>query len=219
MLDLNENVSAVECLLNQIDWEKEEIVPVVVQENNTNQVLTLAYMNEKALKTTLETSYAHYYSRSKQRIRMKGEVSGNVQKVEKIKVDCDNDALLLIVNQKGPACHTGNKSCFYRELGKPKRKVGGIDYSLNVLKELEEIIRRRKQSLKKGSYTAKLFKSGQQEICKKLGEETIEALMAQEKEQKIYEVADILYHLLVFLRNSNIELTEVMNELRKRRRD
>lgn len=210
MSDLNE-------LIKQVDWEKSEIVPVIVQSVD-GEVLTLAYMNEEALRKTLETGYAHYYSRSQKRIRMKGEVSGNVQKVKEIKIDCDSDALLLIVEQVGVACHTGNRSCFYRKLGEPEREVGGIDYSLTVLRELEELIKQRKENPKEGSYTSKLFKEGKEKIYKKFGEEAVEVLVAEERERIIYETADLLYHLLVLLAYNEISLGEVMKELRRRRR-
>ena len=210
MSDLNE-------LIKQVNWEKSEIIPIIVQSVD-GEVLTLAYMNEEALRKTLETGYAHYYSRSQKRIRMKGEVSGNVQKVKEIKIDCDNDALLLIVEQVGVACHTGNRSCFYRKLGEPEREVGGIDYSLTVLRELEEVIKQRKENPKEGSYTSKLFKEGKEKIYKKFGEEAVEVLVAEERERIIYETADLLYHLLVLLAYNGISLGEVMKELRRRRR-
>ncbi|AIF69193.1 phosphoribosyl-ATP pyrophosphatase [Palaeococcus pacificus DY20341] len=210
MSDLNE-------LIKQVNWEKSEIVPVIVQ-NVDGEVLTLAYMNEEALRKTLETGYAHYYSRSQKRIRMKGEVSGNVQKVKEIKIDCDSDALLLIVEQVGVACHTGNRSCFYRKLGEPEREVGGIDYSLTVLRELEEVIKQRKENPEEGSYTSKLFKEGKEKIYKKFGEEAVEVLVAEERKRIIYETADLLYHLLVLLAYNGISLGEVMKELRGRRR-
>jgi len=210
MSDLNE-------LIKQVDWEKSEIVPVIVQSVD-GEVLTLAYVNEEALRKTLETGYAHYYSRSQKRIRMKGEVSGNVQKVKEIKIDCDNDALLLIVEQVGVACHTGNRSCFYRKLGEPEKEAGGIDYSLTVLRELEEVIKQRKENPKEGSYTSKLFKEGREKIYKKFGEEAVEILVAEEREKIIYETADLLYHLLVLLAYNGISLGEIMKELRRRRR-
>jgi len=205
-------------LIEKVNWEKSNgIVPVVVQ-SMEGEVLTLAYMNREALKKTLETGYAHYYSKSQRRIRMKGEVSGNVQKVKEIRVDCDNDALLLIVEAHGPACHTGNRSCFYRKLGEPENTVGGVDYSLTILRELEELIKRRKEKPVEGSYTSKLFAEGKEKIYKKFGEEAIEVLVAEGRERIIHETADLLYHLLVLLVHNGISLGEVMKELRRRRR-
>ncbi|AFK23220.1 putative bifunctional phosphoribosyl-AMP cyclohydrolase/phosphoribosyl-ATP pyrophosphatase His IE [Pyrococcus sp. ST04] len=189
----------------------------MIVQDTKGEVLTLAYMDREALRRTLETGYAHYYSRSQERIRMKGEVSGNVQIVKEVRIDCDNDALLLIVEPKGPACHTGNYSCFYRKLGEPER-VLPMDYSLTILRELEELIRKRKENPVEGSYTSKLFREGREKIYKKFGEEAIEVLVAESRERIIYEVADMLYHLLVLLAYNDISLGEVMAELRRRRK-
>jgi phosphoribosyl-ATP pyrophosphohydrolase/phosphoribosyl-AMP cyclohydrolase len=207
----------MEELIEKVDWEKNNgIVPVVVQDTK-GEVLTLAYMDREALRKTLETGYAHYYSRSQGRIRMKGEVSGNVQRVKEVRIDCDSDALLLIVEQRGAACHTGNYSCFYRKLGEPER-VLPVDYSLTILRELEELIRARKEKPVEGSYTSRLFEEGRERIYKKFGEEAIEVLVAETRERLIYETADMLYHLLVLLVYNDVALGEVMAELRRRRR-
>ncbi|WP_457750622.1 bifunctional phosphoribosyl-AMP cyclohydrolase/phosphoribosyl-ATP diphosphatase HisIE [Thermococcus sp.] len=208
---------SVEKLIEQVDWEKNGgIVPVVVQDTK-GEVLTLAYMDREALKRTLQTGYAHYYSRSQGRVRMKGEISGNTQKVREIRIDCDNDALLLIVEQRGVACHTGNYSCFYRKLGEPE-KVLPMDYSLTILRELEELIKKRKENPVEGSYTSRLFKAGRERIYKKFGEEAVEVLVAETREGLIYETADMLYHLLVLLAYNGVSLGEVMAELRRRRK-
>ncbi|WP_297065598.1 bifunctional phosphoribosyl-AMP cyclohydrolase/phosphoribosyl-ATP diphosphatase HisIE [Thermococcus sp.] len=208
---------SLEELIEKVDWEKNGgIVPVVVQDTK-GEVLTLAYMDREALRRTLETGYAHYYSRSQKRVRMKGEVSGNTQKVREIRIDCDNDALLLIVEQKGVACHTGNYSCFYRKLGEPER-VLPMDYSLTILRELEELIRKRKENPVESSYTSRLFKEGRERIYKKFGEEAVEVLVAETREGLIYETADMLYHLLVLLAYNDVSLGEVMAELRRRRK-
>ena len=207
----------MEELIEKINWGKNNgTVPVVVQDTK-GEVLTLAYMDREALRRTLETGYAHYYSRSQGRVRMKGEVSGNTQKVREIRVDCDDDALLLIVEQKGPACHTGNYSCFYRKLGEPER-ILPMDYSLVILRELEELIRKRKENPVEDSYTSKLFKAGRERIYKKFGEEAVEVLVAETRESLIYETADMLYHLLVLLAYNGVSLGEVMAELRRRRK-
>jgi len=209
----------LESVLKQVDWEKGggETVPVVVQEED-GEVLTLAYMNKEALRLTLEEGTAHYYSRSKGRIRMKGEVSGNVQRVKEVKLDCDEDALLIRVDQSGPACHTGERSCFYRRLGEPK-STGGLDYSLNILKELQKVIADRQEDPQKGSYTSSLFAAGEEEIAKKFGEEAIEVVVADGEKRVKEEVADLLYHLLVLLRQRGVELGQVMEELRGRRKN
>lgn len=211
-------------MVGKIDWEKSKLVPVITQDAS-GEVLTLAYMDKEALELTLKTGSAHYYSRSKERIRMKGEVSGNVQDIKEIKVDCDRDSLLMIVEQKGPACHTGHNSCFFSSLDDDRKDVGtdegeegnGLDYSLNIMKELEEVIKERKVDPKEGSYTSSLFSQGKEQIDKKLGEESVEVLVADDRDKIIHESADLLYHLLVKLSSENIELKEVMKELRRRR--
>ena len=204
-------------LLNSINWNENGLLPAISQDLD-GQVLTLAYMDREALNLTLSTGFGHYFSRSKGRIRKKGEVSGNVQLVEEVKIDCDGDAVLLQVNQKGPACHTGQETCFYRDLGEPEIVEGNIDYSLNILKELEEVIRARKETPREESYTSKLFQLGLNEISKKLGEEAIETIVSSSKDNLVHEAADLLYHLLVLLRAKDVELEEVMDELGRRRR-
>lgn len=212
MLDYDE-------ILEKVDWDKNGLVPVVTQDTS-GEVLTLAYTDREALKLTLETGSAHYYSRSKDRIRMKGEVSGNVQEVQEIKLDCDSDALLMIVEQDGQACHTGNYSCFFKKLTEieiEEEESKGLDYSLNILKELEKVIKDRKKAPKEDSYTSSLFSDGVEEIDKKVGEESVEVIVADEKEKITYETADLFYHLLVKLTHEEIELKDVMEELRRRR--
>ncbi len=212
-------MSDYEEMVEKVDWEKNDLVPVITQDTG-GEVLTLAYMDKEALELTLKTGSAHYYSRSKERIRMKGEVSGNVQEVEEIKLDCDKDALLMKVEQKGEACHTGHYSCFFKSLedmGSKDQESKGLDYSLNILKELEEVIEDRKRDPKEGSYTSSLFSSGKEEIDKKLGEESVEVLVAESREDITHESADLLYHLLVKLAHEDIELKDVMEELRRRR--
>lgn len=210
-------MSDIDKKVDLLNWKKSGILPVVVQEID-GEVLTLAYMNRTALKKTIKTGLVHYYSRSKERIRMKGEVSGNVQRIESVKIDCDNDSLLIEVDQKGPACHTGHRSCFYRELGMKRKNKGKIDYSLNILKELEGVINKRDQNPKNDSYTTYLLEEGEEEIYKKLGEELVEILVAENKENIIKEAADLIYHLLVLLKYEDIELGEVMQELKRRRK-
>ncbi len=209
----------LERLIAKVDWEKEDgLVPVVVSDTDKN-VLTLAYMDREALKLTLETGFAHYYSRSKGRIRKKGEVSGNTQRLVEIRLDCDQDALLMTVKQKGTACHTGHYSCFFETLeGKREQKSEEIDYSLNVLKELEQLIKQRKVQMPEGSYTTTLFKEGKEKIYKKFGEEAVEVLVAQSRESLLYELGDLFYHLFVLLAYNDVDLDEIMKELAKRRK-
>lgn len=210
-------MSDIEEKIEQIDWSDQGLVPVVVQDED-GVVLTLAYMDKNALELTIESGKTHYYSRSKERIRMKGETSGYTQTVKEVSVDCDDDALLIKVDQKGSACHKGEYSCFYRELGEIDETEDSIDYSLNILKKLESLIQDRLENPKQDSYTSELFRDGEEEIKKKFGEESVEVLVADEKEDVIYEGADMLYHFLVLLAKNEIELKEVMAELERRRK-
>lgn len=207
----------IEEMIDSVKFDNKGLVPVITQ-NPQGEVLTLAYMDREALRRTLSEGAGYYYSRSKKRIRMKGEVSGNIQKVKEIKIDCDGDALLMTVDQKGPACHTGKKTCFYRLLGEPIEEDGGVDYSLEIIKELYHILKDRRKNPKEDSYTSSLYESGKERIQRKLGEEAIELLVSSEKEQIIQEAGDLLYHFLVFIVYQGVDLESVMKELRARRR-
>lgn len=200
-----------------LDWKKfNGIIPVIIQ-NEEKEVLTLGWVDPKALTLSLETGLMHYYSNREKRIRLKGEVSGNFQYIKNIAADCDNDSLLITVRQKGPACHTGTKSCFKSLYTLPE--VNSVpDYSLKVLKELEEIILERKNTYSQDSYTCSLFKKGKEEIYKKFGEESVEVLVSTTKERLEYEIADMIYHLLVLMRYEGIELKSIMAELKRRRK-
>ncbi len=199
------------------DLKFEGIMPVVVQDSETKEVLTLAYMNEEAYKESLATGLMHYYSRSKKRIRMKGEASGNTQEIKDILIDCDGDSILFLVKQKGAACHLGTKSCF-RGIGTPA-STEKIDYSLEILLELEALIDNTHKNPRKNSYTTGLFESGEENIKKKVGEEAVETILAVGKDRIVYETADLLYHLLVFLSYEKIKLGDIMDELSKRRKN
>lgn len=198
-----------------IDWKKiDGLVPVIVQDENKN-VLTLGYMNKESLKLSIDNNKMYYYSRTKKRIRMKGEESGNIQLIKSVYIDCDNDALLFIVKQiNDKACHEGNKSCFRLLGNKEKFKISND----NMLYELEDLINDRKMNPEKNSYTNKLFKDGKNKIYKKFGEESIEIITAIGKKEIIYETADMLYHLLILLSYENIKLEEIMVELKRRRK-
>ena len=222
-----------------IDWQKVGgLLPVVVCDHATNEVLMLAYMNEEALSLSLSSRYAHYFSRTKNRIWKKGEESGNTQEIKAAFLDCDNDTLLLKVVQKGgAACHTGARSCFFNEINlenleisDQKSEVKKPSYS--VLDELYHVIEDRKLNADpQSSYVASLFKKGENQILKKVGEEATELVMAakelsfakqtKQDEQKakndlIYEVADLCFHTLVALSAHNIHPDAVKNELARR---
>lgn len=197
-------------LIKNIKFDEKGLIPVIVQDYKTGKVLMLAYMNEEALIKTLQTKEAWYWSRSRNNLWHKGETSGNIQKVLDVKIDCDGDTILLIVDQKGNACHTGNFSCFYR---------GIKNLDANFLFYLEEVIKERKENLPEDSYTAELFKKGREKIMQKVGEEAIETLisgMKEKNEEFIYEVSDLIYHLLVALVSKNLSIKDIIDELIKR---
>ncbi|MFY4843288.1 bifunctional phosphoribosyl-AMP cyclohydrolase/phosphoribosyl-ATP diphosphatase HisIE [Aliarcobacter butzleri] len=209
--------------LNKIDWEKmNNLIPVITQDAKTNEVLMLAYMNKEALELTIKTNYAHYFSRSKQRIWKKGESSNHLQEIVEILVDCDNDTLLLKVNQTGVACHTGRKSCFYTNL-KTDKIISDVEINTRaaygVIDTLYHTICERKDEDVSKSYTAKLLKGNQNSMLKKIVEEAGEftfAVKDDNEEEIIYEAADVAYHVLVALASKNINPDRVKQELARR---
>lgn len=209
--------------LNKINWEKVKgLVPVITQDANSNEVLMLAYMDKEALELTLKTKQAHYFSRTKQRIWKKGESSGHLQNVKAIQVDCDNDTILLKVEQIGVACHTGRKSCFFTDLENNEETIKvEVDTSATygVIDNLYHIIESRKDDDPKKSYTAKLLKGKQNSMLKKIVEEAGEftfAIKDDNEEEIIYEAADIVYHMLVAMSSKNINPDRVKQELARR---
>lgn len=209
--------------LNKIDWEKmNNLIPVITQDAKTNEVLMLAYMNKEALELTIKTNYAHYFSRSKQRIWKKGESSNHLQEIVEILVDCDNDTLLLKVNQTGVACHTGRKSCFYTNL-KTDKIISDVEINTTaaygIIDTLYHTICERKDEDISKSYTAKLLKGNQNSMLKKIVEEAGEftfAVKDDNEEEIIYEAADVTYHVLVALASKNINPDRVKQELARR---
>jgi len=209
--------------LDNIKYNEKGLVPAVVQDANTREVLMVAYMNKEALHKTIETKRAWFYSRKRQKLWQKGETSGNFLEVKNIYYDCDEDTLLLQVVPKGPACHTGNYSCFYRSLLENQRSAveDEVKNPLGILKELVDIIDSRFAQRPEGSYIAKLYEGGKERILKKVGEEACEVIiasMSKNKAETIYETADLLFHLLIALRFDNITIEEVMAELKRRRK-
>lgn len=205
-----------------IDWSKSELLPVVAQDANDNSVLMLAYANKEALELTLSTGYAHYFSRSKNRIWKKGESSNHLQTVVDVRVDCDGDAILYIVKQDGAACHTGAKSCFYtsvlknKQVLKPEFNPADIYGAVDAL--YHELLDRKGMS-KESSYTASLYHKGENTIGKKIVEEAAElafALKDNNKEDIIYEAADLLYHALVGLAYKDISPDLIRSEIKRR---
>jgi phosphoribosyl-ATP pyrophosphohydrolase/phosphoribosyl-AMP cyclohydrolase len=204
-----------------LKFDEKGLIPVIVSDVNTNEVLMMAWMNKEALDKTLETKKAHYFSRSRQALWMKGETSGNVQTVVSIKKDCDGDALLMAVEQSGVACHTGHRTCFFSELSEEIEQSAPSDlYGAAVLKEVYQVVTDRRIHPKEGSYTNYLFDKGIDKILKKVGEETAEVIIAAKnasKDEIRYETADLLYHLIVMLVERGLTLEEVYGELKNRR--
>jgi phosphoribosyl-ATP pyrophosphohydrolase/phosphoribosyl-AMP cyclohydrolase len=188
------------------------LVPVVVQDSTTAQVLMLGYMNQEALKQTIASGYVTFFSRSRQRLWMKGEESGNTLRVVRMQPDCDNDALLVEATPAGPTCHTGETSCFYRY------PFEGQQGKLDFLLELQELLRERKRTLPEGSYTSKMFQAGRDKLAQKVGEEAVETVIAvkNSREEFTYEASDLLFHLMMLLISEGMELEDLVNELKSR---
>ena len=192
------------------------LIPVIVQDYKTNEVLMLAYMNEEAYNTTIRTGKMTYYSRSRKELWIKGLTSGHYQYVKALSIDCDEDTILAKVKQIGVACHTGNRSCFYRDLVKTEWKV---EDNTNILEKIYATVMDRKQNPKEGSYTNYLFNKGIDKILKKCGEEATEIVIAAKNPDKTeikYEIADFLYHVTVLMAECGIDWKDVFTELANR---
>lgn len=193
-----------------LDFNKNNdgLVPAVIQDNNTNKVLMLGYLNKDSLRLTLSTNVIHFYSRTRQRIWKKGEQSGNELSVVSLKEDCDHDTLLIKVNPVGPVCHKGDDTCFKE-----------VNISNNFIDILEKIIEKRKNNLDKSSYISNLFNKGTNKIAKKLGEEAVEMVIeSKDSNPKLFldESADLLFHYLILLQDKGFKLKDVVNVLKKR---
>ena len=197
----------------ELKFDEKGLIPAIVQDHYTKEVLTLAYMNAETLALTIAEGRTVFWSRSRQKIWRKGETSGNVQKVVSITADCDGDALVVEVVKNGPACHTGAESCFFNEV-----------YVSDEVKQfswegLYKLIEGRKTAPKEGSYTTYLFEKGKDKILKKVGEECTEVLIGaakNDKEETVYEIADLAYHLLVLMVEMGISLEDIIAEESKR---
>ncbi len=199
-----------------VRWDERGLVPAIVQDVHTGQVLMLAYVNAEALERTLETGEAWFWSRSRRELWHKGATSGNTQRVVEVRYDCDADALLLRVEPRGPACHTGHQSCFYRRLsGSPQPEDAGSP----VLGHLWSVILDRKAHPRPGSYTCQLLEAGEPRILKKIGEEAVEVLVAAQSEgdeRLVSELADLVYHSMVLLAARDLSWADVEVELKRR---
>ncbi len=197
--------------ISLIDFEKlSGLVPAVVQDNQTQKVLMVGFMNADAVNKTLETGQVTFFSRTKNRLWTKGEESGNFLNVVSILIDCDNDTLLLKANPVGPVCHTGSDTCFDEKNAKT-----GVQF----LSFLQDLIEKRKLEMPEGSYTTSLFAKGTRKITQKVGEEAVETIigaMANDDENFIYESADLVYHLMVLLTHKGFRIEDIAKELEKR---
>ncbi len=199
--------------ISQLKFDGQGLIPAVVTDFYSKKVLTVAYMNAESLQITLREGKTCFYSRSRSMLWRKGETSGNVQEVVSIKTDCDRDALWIEVIKAGPACHRGTDSCFNEEVF---RSETGKDFSLG---RLYELISGRKTEIKEGSYTSYLFEQGIDKILKKVGEECTEVIVAGkggDKAETVFEIADLVYHVMVLMAEMEIPLQSVAEELRKR---
>ncbi|WP_203363211.1 bifunctional phosphoribosyl-AMP cyclohydrolase/phosphoribosyl-ATP diphosphatase HisIE [Bacillus sp. REN10] len=201
--------------IDDLKFDDKGLIPAVVQDAATYEVLTLAYMNKESLQKTIESGETWFYSRSRQELWHKGETSGHTQKVVNIKYDCDQDALVVLVKPAGPACHLGTTSCFEHSLYGEQTET--LPYV--ILHKLEEVIAEREENRPEGAYTTYLFEKGVDKILKKVGEEAAEVIIAaknRDKDELQWEAADLLYHLLVLLREQKVELADVLGVLAKR---
>ncbi|MBQ8309339.1 MAG: bifunctional phosphoribosyl-AMP cyclohydrolase/phosphoribosyl-ATP diphosphatase HisIE [Clostridia bacterium] len=199
--------------IEELKFDEKGLIPAIVVDVHTKEVLTLAYMNKESLQITLEKGCTCFWSRSRQELWLKGETSGNYQHVVSITADCDKDALVVKVEKDGPACHTGAESCFFEPLYIDEEKH---EFSLRGLYAL---LMGRKKEMPQGSYTTYLFEKGLDKILKKVGEESTEVIIAakaQDKKETIYEIADLAYHVLVLMAQAGITVDEVEAELASR---
>lgn len=199
--------------IDKLKFDDNGLIPAIIIDYYTKEVLTLAYMNKESLEISLKEGKTCFYSRSRKELWRKGETSKNYQHIQSIKSDCDNDALIIEVIKDGPACHTGAESCFMNEV---YQKENYKDFSIY---KLYELIRGRKINMTEGSYTTYLFNSGIDKILKKIGEESSEVIIGAKngsKEEIIYELSDLLYHSLVLMVEKNITLNDIKDELSKR---
>jgi phosphoribosyl-ATP pyrophosphohydrolase/phosphoribosyl-AMP cyclohydrolase len=200
-----------------IRFDEKGLVPAIVQDADTKEVLTLAYMNQESLTKTLETGETWFFSRSRQELWHKGATSGNTQSVVSVKYDCDQDAVLVLVEPKGPACHTGAVSCFTEGVVTERTTSSLADYQ--ILQSLERLILEREKDRPEGAYTTYLFEKGVDKILKKVGEEASEVIIAaknRDKEELKWEAADLLYHLQVLLVEQGLPFKEVLKTLEER---
>lgn len=202
-------------------FDQNGLIPAVIQDASTKEILMVGYMNDETLKRTIESGRAVFWSRSRGETWVKGATSGNYMYVKEIRVDCDEDCLLILAEPAGPACHTGHKSCFFRKIENGELKE--TDEELNsddILARLMAVAQDRRKNPQPGSYTNYLFDKGADKILKKVGEEAAEVVIAgknRDKAEISYEVADLMYHMTVMLADNDMTWNDIFEELEKRR--
>ena len=199
--------------ISELNFDENGLIPAIVVDAVTKRVLTLAYMNEESLRISMEKELTCFWSRSRQELWLKGETSGNYQHIVSITADCDKDALVVMVEPDGPACHLGTTSCFENPVWQSETLQ---EFSLEGLMDL---LKGRKEEKPEGSYTTYLFEKGVDKILKKVGEETTEVIIAakaEDKKETIYEIADLAYHVMVLMTEQGISLEEIHRELASR---
>lgn len=199
--------------IDELKFDEKGLIPAIVVDAKTKKVLTLAYMNRESLEISLEKELTCFWSRSRNELWLKGETSGNYQHIVSITADCDNDALVVLVEPDGPACHTGSYSCFTKPVFQSEERS---EFSYEGLMEL---IRGRKTNPQDGSYTTYLFNKGLDKILKKVGEESTEVIIAakaEDKKETVYEIADLAYHIMVLMVETEITLDDIRDELASR---
>ncbi|AEI38842.1 bifunctional phosphoribosyl-AMP cyclohydrolase/phosphoribosyl-ATP diphosphatase HisIE [Paenibacillus mucilaginosus] len=217
-------VESIEALQAAVKWDAHGLVPAIVQDALSKEVLMMAYMNEESLKLTLESGETWFWSRSRQELWHKGATSGHTQKVTSLRYDCDGDTLLVLVEQKGPACHTGSYSCFFNDvklgaLAGAEAAAANESDRFAMLAKVEAVIAQRDAERPEGAYTTYLFEKGIDKILKKIGEEAGEVIIAaknQDNDELRYEATDLLFHLMVLLRERKVPLDDLMFELGRR---
>lgn len=199
--------------IDELKFDEKGLIPAIVVDSVSKKVLTLAYMNKESLRISMEKGLTCFWSRSRQELWLKGETSGNYQHIVSITADCDNDALVVVVEKDGPACHLGTDSCFNNEVWQSEDKH---EFSLEGLMDL---LKGRKIEKKEGSYTTYLFEKGIDKILKKVGEENTEVIIAakaDDKKETIYEIADLCYHVMVLMVEMGISVEDIHKELASR---
>ena len=208
----------------ELKFDGRGLIPAVVQDADTHEVLMLAYMNAESVRRTLATGDAWFWSRSRQELWHKGETSGNYQRIVRAKTDCDADTVLLEVHPDGPACHTGATSCFFEEIDEPASREAedaprGVGQG--IIEELAQVIAQRHAEMPEGSYVAGLLKAGIDRVAKKVGEESTEAIIAAKNnshDEIVWEVADLWFHSLILLEATGVPVEDLFEELARRRK-